>query len=374
MTYQPVVLYWRHLVDASLQRGERLLMSMTQVNPTNEITNELLEMDQLRNRHMLVRSPQMAALIRLRGTLLKTIRNFMESEDFVEVTTPTITSLTGACEDYSTLFPLEYFGNKAFLTQTAQLHLEPLVHSQTLRRVYSVNHSYRAEPRADHRHLTEFVLIEPEIGFGNLQTLLDIEERLVSTLVQKALESRREELETLGADIAMLETIKPAFRRMTYSEAVEQLNKMGIATRWGDDLDRKREIALLEWTKFPTFITHYPMELKFFNMRQNREDERIVNAADLLLPGVGEVCGGAEREEDPVRLRHRLMHSEAMKHLLAAGGSAEDYEWYLRLRDNDSIPYAGFGMGFERLVQFITGSESCLNCVEYPRNSVHYMP
>jgi len=361
-------------VDASLQRGEKLLMSMTQVNPENETTNELLEMDQLRNRHMLVRSPQMAALIRLRGTLLKSIRNFMESEDFVEVTTPTITSLTGACEDFSTLFPLEYFGNKAFLTQTAQLHLEPLVHSQTLRRVYSVNHSYRAEPRADHRHLTEFVLIEPEIGFGNLQTLLDIEERLVSTLVQKALESRRDELELLGADIAMLETIKPPFRRMTYSEAIEQLNKMGIATEWGDDLDRKREIALLEWSQFPTFITHYPLELKFFNMRQNREDERIVNAADLLLPGVGEVCGGAEREEDPVRLRHRLMHSEAMKHLLAAGGSAEDYEWYLRLRDNDSIPYAGFGMGFERLVQFITGSESCLNCVEYPRNSVHYMP
>ena len=133
-------------------------MSMTQVNPSTETANELLDMDQLRNRHLLVRSPQMAALIHLRGTLLKTIRNFMEAEDFVEVTTPTITSLTGACEDFSTLFPLEYFGNKAFLTQTAQLHLEPLVHSQTLRRVYSVNHSYRAEPRADHRHLTEFVL------------------------------------------------------------------------------------------------------------------------------------------------------------------------------------------------------------------------
>src|SRR5437764_13309460 len=118
-------------------------MSMTQVNPANETTNEVLDMDQLRNRHMLVRSPQMAALIRLRGTLLKSIRNFMESEDFVEVTTPTITSLTGACEDYSTLFPLEYFGNKAFLTQTAQLHLEPLVHSQPLRRAYSFNHSYR---------------------------------------------------------------------------------------------------------------------------------------------------------------------------------------------------------------------------------------
>ena len=226
-------------------------MSMTQVNQSIETSNELLDMDQLRNRHMLVRSPQMAALIRLRGTLLKMIRNFMEAEDFVEVTTPTITSLTGACEDFSTLFPLEYFGNKAFLTQTAQLHLEPLVHSQTLRRVYSVNHSYRAEPRADHRHLTEFVLIEPEIGFGNLQTLLDIEERLVSSLVQKALEKRREELEMLGADVAVLEMIKPPFRRMTYTEAVEQLNRMGIATEWGDDLDRKREIALLEWTQFP---------------------------------------------------------------------------------------------------------------------------
>jgi asparaginyl-tRNA synthetase len=172
----------------------------------------------------------------------------------------------------------------------------------------------------------------------------------------------------------MLETIKPPFRRITYTQAVEQLNIMGITTEWGDDLDRKREIAILDWTQFPTFITHYPIELKFFNMRQNREDERVVNAADLLLPGVGEVCGGAEREEDPVRLRERLMSSVAMKHLLEAGGSAEDYEWYLQLRDQDSIPYAGFGMGFERLVQFITGSESCLNCVEYPRNSVHYMP
>ncbi len=326
----------------------------TPVTPFVENISDLQDMEQLRNRHILVRSSRMAALIRLRGTLLKAIRHFMESEDFVEVTTPTITSLTGACEDFSTLFPLDYFGNRAFLTQTAQLHLEPLVHSQTLRRVYSINHSYRAEPRADHRHLTEFVLVEPEIGFGNLEILLDIEQRLVSSIVKSALETRREELEMLGADIATLETIKPPFRRITYSEAVEQLNKMGIATAWGDDLDRRREIALLEWTQFPTFITHYPIELKFFNMRQNREDERVVNAADLLLLGVGEVCGGAEREEDPVRLRQRLMTSPAMKH--------------------HSIPYAGFGMGFERLVQFITGSESCLNCVEYPRNSVHYMP
>src|SRR5256712_7033589 len=97
---------------------------------------------------------------------------------------------------------------------------------------------------------------------------------------------------------------------------------MGIGSDWRDDLDRKREIALLGWSQFPPFITHYPLELKFFNMRQNREDERIVNAADLLLPGVGEVCGGAEREEDPIRLRHRLMNSVAMKHLLEAGGSA----------------------------------------------------
>src|SRR5947199_1357123 len=136
-------------------------MNAMKLTTSEEYVNELLDLDQLRNRHMLVRSPRMADLIRLRGTLLKTIRNFMEAEDFVEVTTPTITSLTGACEDFSTLFPLDYFGNKAFLTQTAQLHLEPLVHSQALRRVYSVNHSYRAEPRADPRHLTVFVLIEP---------------------------------------------------------------------------------------------------------------------------------------------------------------------------------------------------------------------
>src|SRR5450759_3658785 len=186
-TCQPDVIHsWRDVATPGYKEERNLLMSMTQVNPSTGIANELLDMEQLPNRHMLVRSPQMAALIRLRGALLKTIRNFMEAEDFVEVTTPTITSLTGACEDFSTLFPIEYFGNKAFLTQTAQLHLEPLVHSQTLRRVYSVNHSYRAEPRADHRHLTEFVLVEPEIGFGNLQTLLDIEERLVSTLVQNA--------------------------------------------------------------------------------------------------------------------------------------------------------------------------------------------
>src|SRR5437016_6118456 len=220
-------------------------MSAMKLTESSENTNQLLDLEQLRNRHMLVRSPDMAALIRLRGTLLKAIRNFMESEDFVEVTTPTITSLTGACEDFSTLFPLEYFGNKAFLTQTAQLHLEPLIHSQTLRRVYSINHSYRAEERADHRHLTEFVLVEPEIGFGNLQVLMDTEERLVSGLVKAVLERRREDLQVLTADISMLETIKPPFRRMTYTEAVDQLNAMGIETAWGDDLDREREIAIL---------------------------------------------------------------------------------------------------------------------------------
>jgi asparaginyl-tRNA synthetase len=332
------------------------------------------EMKRLRDRHYFLKEPPMAALIYLRGTLMKAIRSFLESEDFVEVTTPTITGLTGACEDFSTLFPLEYFGHRAFLTQTAQLHLEPLIHSQALRRVYSVNHSYRAEPRADNRHLTEFVLVEPEIGYGDLKTLIDIQEHLVSCVVKSALETRREELNLLGADIAMLETIKPPFRCITYTEAVEQLNRMGLETEWGTDLDSEREIALLGWTNFPTFITHYPIELKFFNMRQNREDESVVNAVDLLLPGVGEVCGGAEREEDPIRLRERLMNSPAMKQLIEQGGSAEDYEWYLQLREHDSIPYAGFGMGFERLVQFIIGSESCLDCIEYPRNSMHYMP
>src|SRR6266480_7302112 len=333
-------------------------MSAMKLTTSSENSNELLDLEQLRNRHMLVRSPDMAALIRLRGALLKAIRNFMESEDFVEVTTPTITSLTGACEDFSTLFPLEYFGNKAFLTQTAQLHLEPLIHSQALRRVYSINHSFRAEPRADHRHLTEFILIEPEIGFGDLDTVIDIEQQLVSRLVSVALEERHKELLILGADIKMLRAIKPPFRRITYTQAVEQLNKMGIETKWGADLDRECEIALLNWTKFPTFITHYPLELKFFNMRQNRDDPSIVNAVDLLLPGVGEVCGGAEREDDPVRLRERLETSSAAQQLVAAGGSIGDYEWYLELREQDSIPYAGFGMGFERLVQFITGSES----------------
>lgn len=348
-------------------------MENLQSYPANN-KKHLLDMEQLHNRHMLMYSPGMAALIRLRGTLLKGIRTFMEAEDFVEVTTPTITSLTGACEDFSTLFSFDYFGKKAFLTQTAQLHLEPLVHSQSLPKVYSVNHSYRAEPRADNRHLTEFILIEPEIGYGNLQTLLDIEERLVSFIIIKALEYNSEELNVLGANIDMLEKIRPPFRRMTYTDAIDRLNQMDIQTKWGDDLDRKREIAILEWTKFPTFITHYPLELKFFNMRQNREDERIVNAVDLLLPNVGEVCGGAEREEDPVRLRKRLITSPAIKHLLEAGGSIDDYQWYLELREHDSIPYAGFGMGFERLIQFITGSESCLACIEYPRNSIHYMP
>jgi asparaginyl-tRNA synthetase len=355
-----------------MYRQEKELLMSTFV----ENAHELSEPDVAKhgNRHMLVQLPNMAELIYLRGTLLKAIRTFLEAEGFVEVTTPTISGLTGACEDFSTLFPLKYFDHRAFLTQTAQLHLEPLIHSKTLRRVYSINHSYRAEPRADKRHLTEFVLIEPEIGLGDLETLIDIEQRLVSELVRSALETRRKELEILGANVAMLETIKPPFCRMTYTQAVEQLNEMGISTEWGDDLDREREIALLDWTKFPTFITHYPLELKFFNMRQNREDPRVVNAVDLLLPGVGEVCGGAEREEDPVRLRERLLNSSAIKQLLANGGNAEDYEWYLKLREMGSIHYAGFGMGFERLVQFITDSESCLDCIEYPRNSKHYLP
>src|SRR5215471_16437229 len=184
-------------------------MSTMKFDPDVQFVNELTkgELKRLGNRHIILREPDMAALILLRGTLLKTTRAFLETEGFVEVTTPTITGLTGACEDFSTLFPLEYFGHKAFLTQTAQLHLEPLIHSRALHRVYSINHSYRAEPRADKRHLTEFILIEPEIGFGDLETLIDIEQRLVTKLVGSALEIRHKELRRLGANRAMLETI-----------------------------------------------------------------------------------------------------------------------------------------------------------------------
>jgi asparaginyl-tRNA synthetase len=337
-------------------------------------TGDLVDMDQLDKRHMLVQSVPMAALISLRGLLLRAVRQFMEKESCLEVTIPTITSLTGACEDFSTLFSLDYFGKRAFLTQTAQLHLEPLIHSQLLRRVYSINHSYRAEPRVDHRHLTEFLLIEMEIGFGDLETLIGIEERLLMSLIKTALESCSIELNILGADVTRLQAIVPPFRRLTYTQAIEQLKQLDMEIGWGDDLDQKSELALLEWAASPLFITHYPLELKFFNMRQNRENAGLVNAVDLLLPGVGEICGGAEREEDPERLRTRLMNSSAIKHVLANGGSAQDYEWYLQLRELDSIPYAGFGMGFERLVQFIISSPSCLNCTEYPRNSLHYAP
>lgn len=312
--------------------------------------------------HFKVRTPESMRLTRVRAALMKASRDFFEQEGYLEVVTPTITGATGACESVSTVFPVEYFGHSAFLIQTSQLHLEAFVFGTP--KVYSINRSYRAEAKIDDRRLCEFSLIEFEAVDMSLEELLDTEERYIRHVLS-----------------AVEEMIVPAhrhyldqpFKRMTYTEAIDVLQKEGFDVEWGMDLGAIHEKKLTELYGI-TFVTHYPEPVKFFNMTLNREDRRVVDCVDLLLPVAGESIGGSTREHDYELLKGRLESSEMLRQLINKGGKRSDFDWYLELFKDVELKRAGAGIGFERLVQFVTGNASIKECVEFVRDAATIIP
>jgi asparaginyl-tRNA synthetase len=301
-----------------------------------------------------------AHVARVKAALLRAAHDTLDGQGFTQVIAPVLTTLSGACGEPGTLIPVNLLGTGAYLRQTSQLHLEPLM--RELGRVYSVGRSFRAERHSDDRHLTEFTLVEGEAEGLNLDGLMSLVEELVRRMVQHAAASVPDSLQALGVRATNLR-MDGQFARMTYDEAIVALQKHGYFVEWGEDLSHAHELTLAEIAGGPVFVTHYPVELRFFTMKVKRDDPRVVECFDLLLPGVGEVLGGSETETDPALLERRLLSSRGIKHMVELGNPVTDYNWYIAMHKERSEQQAGFGLGFERLVRYVCGLSSVMQAV-----------
>ena len=307
------------------------------------------------NRHLWLRSSRQHAILRIRSTVISAIRRFFDERDFTLVDTPIFTP--NACEGTSTLFETKYFESKAYLTQSGQLYAE--AGAMALGKVYCFGPTFRAEKSKTRRHLTEFWMVEPEVAYMDLDGDMDLAEEFVEFIVAAVLEKRRPELAVLERDVSKLEAIKRPFARISYTEAVEMLKKKGVDKKWGDDFGAEEETILSKEFDRPVMVHRYPRECKAFYMKSDPQDGRVVLCVDMLAPeGIGEIIGGAQREDDYEVLLERIK-----KHDLPR----EAFGWYLDLRKYGSVPHAGFGLGVERTVGWICGVSHVRETIPFAR-------
>ena len=255
------------------------------------------------NRHLWLRSTQQWAILRVRATVVRAIRNWLDGQGFTLVDAPILTP--AACEGTTTLFETEYFGDKAYLTQSGQLYNEAAI--AAFGRTYCFGPTFRAEKSKTRRHLIEFWMVEPEMAYADLDECMRVEEEFVSHIVQTALHECAEELKVLERDTAALEAIVPPFPRISYTEALEILREAGETLPWGEDFGAPHETAVSDHFGKPVFVHRYPAQCKAFYMEADPEDERLSLSVDLLAPeGYGEIIGGSERISDPDLLLQRL--------------------------------------------------------------------
>jgi asparaginyl-tRNA synthetase len=301
------------------------------------------------------------AIVRIWDAMFRGARSYVERHGFVGVhNMPEIVGVTGACENVDTLFKLDFFGKPAFLAQSDQLYLELL--TPQLGRVYAEIQSFRMEPDADDRHLCQFSLFEIE-HLGNLDELIGHVSGIVQAAAREVLARCEDDLALFGRSGADLRSL--SFGRITYANAIELLEAEFPDLAWGDDLTAVHEEAIVRHIG-PCFVTHYPKDIKFFNMRENDQDERIVNSTDLLLPFAGESAGAAEREHEHGRIVERLKTSSMYETLLQHGATDEDFAWYLDAHLDREIPlHSGAGIGMARVAQFILGVDDIRDAVPF---------
>ena len=310
----------------------------------------------LTHRHLWLRSPRQIAIMRIRDSLVRAVREFFHENGFTLVDTPIFTTTVG--EDSSNLFSVEYFDlGKAYLAQTGQLYLEAAI--SALGKVYCFGPTFRAEKSKTRRHLTEFWMVEGEMAFFDHKQNLEVQENLVSSIVQKTIAEREQELRFLERDLEPLKKITPPFFRVSYDEAVEILRRNGSDIEWGTDLGGDDETILTGLYDKPVFVECYPKKAKAFYMKQHPERPDVVMCADLLAPeGYGEIIGGSQREEDIEIL---------LKSIEDHGLDPERYGWYLDVRRYGSVPHSGFGMGIERTLTWICGLKHLRETIPFPR-------
>ncbi len=311
-------------------------------------------------RHLWVRSSKQRAIMLLRDEVFFSLTNFLRDEGFVRVDTPIFQPVS--CEDTSELFKVDYFGQNAYLTQSGQLYCEAMEFA--LGRTYDFGPVFRAEKSKTRKHLTEFWMMDAELPFTNLEGLMDFEEKMIKTIISDCLENKSKELILLERDLTKLQMyISKPFEKITHREAIDLLNtKLGCKLTKLDDIGAPEEEKLAEVFDVPLFVTEWPAEIKAFYMtrfKNNDEDMERVKAVDLIAPeGFGEIIGGSERIFD---------FNKLLEMINKLGYPHEDYEWYLDLRKYGSIPHAGFGVGLERMVRWVSGVHHIRETVPFAR-------
>jgi asparaginyl-tRNA synthetase len=310
----------------------------------------------LSQRHLWMRSSQQHAILRIRSELEQAIADYFYKREYVRIDSPILTP--AACEGTSTLFETQYTEDeKAYLSQSGQLYLEPA--AAAFGKVYCFGPTFRAEKSKTRRHLREFWMVEPEVAFLEIDGLMDLAEDFVCELTGRVLERCREDLKRLERDTAKLESVKKPFPRFNYRDAVEILNKKGFPVKFGDDFGGDEETALAADFDRPIMVTRYPASIKAFYMQPDPHDDEVVLGLDMLAPeGYGEIIGGSQRIHD-----HDLLLSRIRQH----GLPLESFQWYLDLRKYGTFPHAGFGMGLERFVAWMSGVPHLRETIPYPR-------
>ncbi|MEJ2722841.1 MAG: asparagine--tRNA ligase, partial [bacterium] len=283
-------------------------------------------------RHLWLRSRKQHVIMKVRHHTISGIRDFLNNNGFYCLDTPIFTP--NACEGTSTLFETEYFGDKAYLSQSGQLYNEAT--AAAFRRVYCFGPTFRAEKSKTRRHLTEFWMVEPEMAFATLEDAMDVAEELVEYVIARCLDVCGDELrDDLERDTSKLERVKRPFPRLHYKEAVALLHEKGVAFEMGNDLGGGDETVLSESYEKPVFVHHYPTAVKAFYMQPDPDDPDYCLSADLLAPeGYGEFVGGGQRIHDLNLLEKRIREDGLPK---------EAFQWYLDLRLFGSVPHSGFG-------------------------------
>jgi len=326
------------------------------ITPKEHGTDFLME-----HRHLWVRSQRQAAILRVRAEIIKAARDFFDERGFTLTDPPIITP--AACEGTTTLFPVDYFDDQAYLTQSGQLYVEAT--AMALGKVYSFGPTFRAEKSKTRRHLTEFWMVEPEVAYATLDDVMDLAEGLISFIVKRCLDRRRADLTTIGRDISKLEKIAAPFPRISYDDAVKNLQEghakgaLESKFEWGGDLGSPDETYLSAQFDKPVMVHRYPAKVKAFYMEPDPQRPELALCVDVLAPeGYGEIIGGSQRMAS-----HELLLQRIHEH----GLPEEAFKWYLDLRKFGSVPHGGFGMGIERAVAWICGLEHVRETIPFPR-------
>jgi asparaginyl-tRNA synthetase len=322
----------------------------------------------MQHRHLWIRSSRQWAALRVRATIIKAIRDWLDAHGFLLMDTPILTP--AACEGTTTLFETDYHGVPAYLSQSGQLYNEANI--MAFGRVYCFGPTFRAEKSKTRRHIQEFWMVEPEAAYVDMWENMEIQEQFVSYIVQTTLRERRKELESLGRDLSRLEKIEPPFPRIHYDDAVKMINEAAETGKvvppqdepvpaivWGDDFGAPHETYVAEQFDKPVFVHHYPTAVKAFYMAQEPDRPETCRSSDLLAPeGYGEIIGGGERSGDLAFLEEQIERHELPR---------DAYEWYLDLRRYGSVPHSGFGLGIERTVMWLCGLQHIRETIPFPR-------